>query len=237
MVIYKITNKLNGKVYIGQTQRPLESRIREHKQSADLGQGYYIHSAIRKYGWENFEVETIAQTNDIEILNELEQFFIHRYNSDVDGYNLAPGGYSNCMDSERVKDHHDSVMRSPEVRAKISASMKARIARDGVSDEHKKHVSEGLKKFYADGKRPNYKEPKHLTTEHYKALNDAKNKSVYCINENGEVVAEFDRVKDAAIWWFDQGYKVKHYDQLCDKIKESYKFNKFIKGLKWIYRV
>lgn len=237
MVIYKITNKLNGKVYIGQTQRDLESRIREHIQSARLGTGYYIHAAIQKYGWENFQVEPIAYTNDVDTLNELERFFISRYKSDELGYNLAPGGYSNCMDSSKVKEHHDKVMRSPEVRAKISASMKARIAKDGVSEEHKKHVSEGLKKFYADGKRPNYKEPQHLTPEHYKALNDAKNKSVYCINESGEVVKEFQRVKDAALWWLDQGYVVKDYNQLCDKIKESYKFNKFIRGLKWIYRV
>ena len=64
-----------------------------------------------------------------------------------------------------------------------------------------------------------------------------KNKSVYCINESNEVVAKFDRVKDAAIWWMSTGYKVKHYDQLCDKIKESSKQNRFIKGLKWFYCV
>lgn len=237
MVIYRITNLINNKVYIGQTQRPFEQRILEHKQCADRGDGYYIHCAIRKYGWENFKAEIIVETTNVDTLNELEQYYIKKYNSDVVGYNLAPGGYSNCMASSKVKEHHDKVMRSPEVRAKISKSMKERIAVHGVSDEHRKRVSEGLKRFYAEGKKPNYRQPQHLTPEHYKALNDAKNKSVYCIDESGEIVAEFKRVKDAAQWWYNQGYIVKSADQLCDKIKESSKQDKYIRGLKWIYRV
>lgn len=238
MVIYKITNKLNNKVYIGQTQKPFEDRIRQHVQEAQRGGGYYIHAAIRKYGWENFTAEVIAETNNLDTLNELEIFYIQKYNSDQIGYNLAPGGYSNCMSSDKVKCHHDAIMRSPEVRAKISATMKARIAeKGGISDDHRKHVSEGLKQFYASGKRPNYKQPQHLSPAHYKALNDAKNKAVYCIDESEQIVAEFTRVKDAARWWYDQGYVVKDVNQLCDKIKESHKKNKFIRGLKWIYRV
>lgn len=238
MVIYKITNTVNNKVYIGQTQRTLETRVREHLQASETGEGFYLHSAIRKYGWDKFTVEVIAETDNIEILNELEKFYISKYNSNHIGYNLAPGGYTNCMSSDKVKAYHDRVMRSPEVRAKISATMKDRIAKSGgFSAEHRQHVSEGLKRFYAEGKRPNYKNPQHLTPEHYKALNDAKNKAVYCIDESNNIIAEFSRVKDAAEWWYNQGYIVKDANQLCDKIKQSYKQDKFIRGLKWIYRV
>lgn len=238
MVIYKITNKINGKIYIGQTQRNFEQRILEHVREANRGEGYYLHCAIRKYGWDNFEAEIIAETENIDTLNELEQFYIRKYRSDSIGYNLAPGGYSNCMSSDEVKAHHDKVMRSPEVRAKISASMKARIAADGgVSEEHRRKVSEGLRRFYASGKKPNYKQPQHLSPEHYRALNDAKNKAVYCIDSCNNVVAEFRRVKDAADWWYHQGYIVKDVNQLCDRIKESSKKDKYIRGLKWIYRV
>ena len=238
MVIYKITNKLNGHVYIGQTQRSLEIRVAEHVAEANRGGGFYLHEAIRKYGWENFDSEVIASTDNADTLNELERFYIQKYHSDIDGYNIAPGGHVNCMDSEEVKKKHDQVMRSPEVRAKISATMKAKIAANGgVSEEHRKHVSEGLRRFYAEGKKPNYKQPQHLSPEHYRALNDAKNKAVYCINESGEVVAEFARVKDAAEWWYNQGYVVKDKNMLNDRIKESSKFDKYIRGLKWIYRV
>lgn len=238
MVIYKITNKINGHVYIGQTTRSLEKRVAEHVAEANSGKGFYLHEAIRNYGWDNFDVEAIASTDNVDTLNELERFYIQKYHSDVDGYNLAPGGHVNCMDSEVVKDKHDKIMRSPEVRAKISATMKARIAANGgVSEDHRKHVSEGLRRFYAAGKKPNYKQPQHLSPEHYRALNDAKNKAVFCINESGEVVAEFSRVRDAAEWWYNQGYKVKNAYDLCNRIKESSKFDKYIRGLKWIYHV
>ena len=238
MVIYKITNNVNGKVYIGQTHRSVESRIAEHVNSANRGDGYYLHSAIRLYGWENFKYEVIAETDNSDVLNELESFYIHKYNSDVDGYNLSKGEYSNCLDNAMVKSKHDAKMRSPEVRKKISKSMKARIAAaGGVSEEHRRHVSEGLKKFYAEGKRPNYSAPFHLTPAHKKALNDAKNKAVYCIDESGNIIAEFNRVCDAASWWYDQGYVVKDKNTLCDRIKQSYKQSRYIRGLKWIYRV
>ena len=66
---------------------------------------------------------------------------------------------------------------------------------------------------------------------------DSKNKSVYCIDENGEMIKEFERVKDAAQWWYDQGYIVKDATQLSDRIKQSYKEDKYIRGIKGIYRV
>lgn len=237
MLIYKITNKINNKVYIGQTSRTLAVRIREHQIAAERSDGFYLHNAIKKYGWENFEVCVLAETDDRDALNMLERYYIQKFNSDVKGYNLAPGGHVNCMDSPKVKEHHDSVMRSQAVREKISATMRKRIEEHGISEEHRKHVSEGLKRFYAEGGRPRYVKPFKLSPEHYKALNDAKNKAVYCIDEAGQVIAEFSRVKDAAKWWYDRGYVVKDVNQLCDAIRQSYKHDKYVRGLKWIYRV
>ena len=51
------------------------------------------------------------------------------------------------------------------------------------------------------------------------------------------MIAEFERVKDAAQWWYEQGYIVKDVSQLCDRIKQSYREDKYIKGIKWVYRV
>ena len=54
----------------------------------------------------------------------------------------------------------------------------------------------------------------------------------------GHIVAEFSRVKDAADWWHGHGYgTVKSSDQLNDRIKESAKKEKYIRGLRWFYRV
>lgn len=57
MIIYKITNKINGKVYIGQTTDSLSRRKSGHIQAATSGSKSKLYSAMRKYGVENFEFE------------------------------------------------------------------------------------------------------------------------------------------------------------------------------------
>lgn len=242
MLIYIITNDINDKVYIGQTTKTLENRIMTHHNSMISGVNTHIYNAMRKYGWDKFHFREIATAESQEDLDYLEQYYIAKYNSVKNGYNMAFGGSTNTMDSPVVKAKHDAKMKSPEVRKQISESMKASYAeRGGPSEEHRKHLSESRKALYASEKgqevRAKFRQSFKLSSEHFKALNDVKNKSVYCIDELGHVVAEFERVKDAAKWWYDQGYVVKDYYTLCDKIKESSKKDKYIKGLKWIYRV
>lgn len=64
--IYKITNKVNNKVYIGQTRYTVEFRWRQHQHKKD---NTYFHNAIRKYGAQNFMVETLEECS-IEKLDE-----------------------------------------------------------------------------------------------------------------------------------------------------------------------
>ncbi len=237
MVIYKIQNTVNGKVYIGQTKRDLSLRIKEHLNAAKSGKDFYIGNAINKYGWSNFEVSVLAKASSIDELNRLERKYIEEYRSDEIGYNLSPGGEVNTMYSSKVKKKHDDVMRSEDVRRKISKTLSYRIKSEGRTDEYVKNMREGFRKYVNSPKFKEDCKKRKLSPEHFRALNDAKNKEVYCINESGEVVEEFKRVKDAANWWLQNGYKVKSYDQLMDKIKESSTRDKYIKGLKWIYRV
>lgn len=89
--IYKITNKVNGKSYIGQTRYTIEFRWRQHQHKKDKS---YFHNAIHKYGVENFIVETIEECN-VEDLNSKEIFYIAKYNTFNDGYNLTIGGDGN----------------------------------------------------------------------------------------------------------------------------------------------
>lgn len=239
MYIYKITNLVNGKVYIGQTRRTVEQRYKEHINSAIRGDGFYLACAMKSYGVDNFKVETIASTDDVETLNELENFYIRKYKSDCSefGYNLAPGGNSNTMDSPVVKAKHDAKMRSEDVRKRISSTVRKKIIEGGRRDEYYNNLRTGFDNYLKSDKFKEDCKKRHLSPEHFRALNDAKNKAVYCIDESGEIVAEFSRVKDAAIWWLSHGYVVKDYTQLMDRIKQSYKEDKYIKGLKWIYRV
>ena len=238
MVIYKITNQLNNKVYIGQTRRSLEQRLKEHKNDAYSGRGFYIQNAIKQYGWENFTVEVVAVTDNIDTLNELEHYYIQKYQSDVYGYNLAPGGYSNTMDSPKVKAKHDAIMRSEDVRTRISNTLKKKISESGRKEEYVSNLQKGFQNYLKSAKFKEDCKNRHLSPEHLRALNDAKNKAVYCIDVDGNKVAEFPKVKDAADWWYLNGYDtVKSSQQLNDKIKESSKFDKYIRGLKWVYCV
>ena len=91
--IYKITNKLNNKCYIGQSI-DIENRWRQHiYESKTLRRGCQIHLAINKDGIDNFTFEVLEECLlDKSILNEREKYWIKYYNSFSGGYNMTPGG-------------------------------------------------------------------------------------------------------------------------------------------------
>lgn len=99
MIIYKITNKINGKIYIGQTINDLEKRTIEHKYEARSGRrNSPVHNAMRKYGIENFTFIIIDNAASMEELNKKEQTYIEQLKSlKPNGYNLALGGRGRGM--------------------------------------------------------------------------------------------------------------------------------------------
>ena len=141
MIIYKITNLLDKKIYIGQTQRTLEERMREHCRNSRAS---YIDRTIKKYGIENFFVEIIETCKTVEELNEREIFWIKFFDCKFpNGYNLTDGGEgSNGYKATPELSAKLSKMRkgrknTPEQRAKISASLKGKI----FSEETKAKIS------------------------------------------------------------------------------------------------
>lgn len=94
--IYKITCKDTNKIYIGKSESSVETRWKEHCRAAFLpSHGDYnfpFHRAIRKYGIDNFIIETIDKTDNSEILKEKEKYWINFYNSYYQGYNATLGG-------------------------------------------------------------------------------------------------------------------------------------------------
>lgn len=93
--IYRVVNRVNGKSYIGQTIHTIEWRWNTHLLSAynnRMGDhNVLFHRAIRKYGIDAFEVMEIEKC-DNSILNEREKYWIKKYNSYGNGYNLTIGG-------------------------------------------------------------------------------------------------------------------------------------------------
>lgn len=98
--VYKITNLLTGKVYIGQTIKRIELRWSHHKSDANKCQTY-IHRAILKHGHNNFKIEWIASAFNKEDLDWLEEYLIKDYNSiSPNGYNIKNGGSSTQFTKE-----------------------------------------------------------------------------------------------------------------------------------------
>lgn len=89
MIVYKIENFINGKIYVGQTKKSLEKRIEQHKHNKKS----FIGKAIQEYGFENFRYEAIENCDSAEKLNEREKFWIKELNSKFpNGYNKTDGG-------------------------------------------------------------------------------------------------------------------------------------------------
>lgn len=93
-VIYKVTNKINGKIYIGKTYN-FEKRKREHLY--DINNNLPFHRALKKYGIENFVWEIVDTANSDDEAREKESQWIKELNScihspDSNGYNITIGG-------------------------------------------------------------------------------------------------------------------------------------------------
>lgn len=97
--IYKITNKLNGHSYIGQSTN-IENRWKAHKNpynwEREIRKPLYL--AFKKYGIENFSFEVIEQC-DSDMLDSKEKFWIDYYNTYKNGYNQTSGGEDNHGDN------------------------------------------------------------------------------------------------------------------------------------------
>ena len=99
-IIYKLTNKINNKFYIGITSETLNHRWKGHCRKARFGSTSNLHQAIRKYGEENWSKEILFEfkTTDKKYAYSVEQEFINKYNAYEDGYNMDIGFGWNIVD-------------------------------------------------------------------------------------------------------------------------------------------
>lgn len=177
MLIYKATNLINNKVYIGQTTKTLEERMKRHKQDSKKLDTYF-YRAIRKYGWENFKWEIIhdnIQTEDE--LDNLEAYYISLYDSfdnKEKGYNTQSGG------------KHFKVTQEEKLKRKLRASgnKNPMYGKPGTwkgkhfTSEHKQKISNALKgkskPEFKGGLNPSAKQIINITTgEIFDCVKDA----------------------------------------------------------------
>lgn len=97
MIIYKITNLINNKCYIGQTIKTLNTRKLQHINTSkrNIEVSHHLYSSFNKYGIDNFIFEEIDTASTIDELNKKESYWIEYYQSTNPnlGYNLKGGGW------------------------------------------------------------------------------------------------------------------------------------------------
>lgn len=107
MLIYKITNKINNKIYIGQTSQVLKDRIRQYREDTKFRPNSRpIIIAMNKYGFNNFSFEIVEDNiSNKQELDDKERYYIKYFESLVSqkGYNIELGGNGPGKHSEETK--------------------------------------------------------------------------------------------------------------------------------------
>lgn len=137
MHIYKITNLINNKVYIGQTvQKNPKMRWYSHQADASSGKKTHLYDSIRKYGIENFSWEILQKASSLDELNILETYWAEHFSKlGFILYNNRGTG-NNKLHSERSKIK----MR----KAQKAAHERRRISNGGI-EKHKTPIHKGKK--------------------------------------------------------------------------------------------
>lgn len=145
-VVYKVQNKVTGKIYVGQTTKTISQRWTEHvydsigKKSKDRGS--YLHEAVRKYGPDNFDISVLNLCCNKEALDSVETFYIKELNTvRPNGYNISLGGagvmHGRKMSPEAKKKISDGLKRAYELKIRVPN-------KEGRTEEFKKRISESL---------------------------------------------------------------------------------------------
>ena len=192
MVIYKTTNLINGKIYVGKDAK---------NNPKYYGSGNLIKLAIKKYGKENFKKEIIEYCLDCVELSKREIYWIKELNS-IDkliGYNLSEGGIGGCLgckasDETKAKlsgknNHFYGKHHTDETKEKLSKALKGReIWNRGIptSDETKEKLSKALKgrEIWNRGKLGIYSEESKLKMSKAKLGKKASNETKAKMSES-----------------------------------------------------
>ena len=175
-IIYKITNTINGKVYIGKTLETMEKRWKEHQKDSIRFTDRPLYRAMNKYGIKNFIIEVVEEP-EIEILSQRECYWIEYYNSYHFGYNATLGG-----DGKVLYNYQQIVNKY------LEGALVKEIAKEFECSVDT--VSKALGLAGLDSNTNSHKRSR---------------KPVLMCEDNGTVVKEFSSRAEAATWLIEQG--------------------------------
>ena len=173
--IYLHRNKINDKVYIGQTCQKPEKRW-------NYGHGYKncprFYSAIISYGWNNFEHIILENNLTSDEANEKEQYYIKKYDSQNPdlGYNLTEGG-SSLSEYWKTPEHRELQSQNKKLYFKEHPDKK------NENDMHLKEIAQKSAKIRSEKMKENYANQGGLFH-----LNESRKKRIKCI-ETDEIFA------------------------------------------------
>lgn len=205
--IYKISNSINSKVYIGLTTNPIEHRFYQHKYLAGRGVNRALYCAMRKYGIDNFYVEQIEEC-DNSILKQRERYWIAYYNSYMNGYNMTVGGDANdiYIDEEEIIDLWENGYSVSNIARQVNHD------RDCIVRHLKVLGLYDKEEILLRGKRE---------------TSLAKNKTIYCYTLEGSLLGVYSNAEKVSEFF---GYSVRNIQRHCrDK--------KILKNLIFSYKV
>lgn len=213
--IYLIKNIKTGRKYIGQSI-DIERRWKEHKKYQNEGHSY-IDNSIKKYNSNIFELSIIYECeNNVELLNELEKYYIWKYNTfeDKNHYNLTPGGDFAPM---KISEIADKLKRKrPEHSKKMFGEQNPMY-----NKTHTKEAKEKIRKAQLNTQHP---------IEHKIINSKSRNTTGYFRTTK----IKSDRYKQGFIYsyqYYDDNKKRKHINSVdINKLKQKVKN----KGLLWI---
>jgi len=136
-IIYKIENRINGKIYIGQTKKSLKDRIYAH-----LKGNSHVGNAFKKYGIDSFAISIIDRTASKKELHEKEKYWIKTLNCrSPNGYNITSGGDGGtdfCAEETKIKIRKSLTGRPrPEETKQKMRHPKSEEGRRAIADSRK----------------------------------------------------------------------------------------------------
>ena len=188
MIIYKIVNKINKKIYVGQTKRTLKERMEEHVRKNSIP----VDKDIEKYGIENFDIKVIDVATNEEELNDKEKLWIRKLNC------MLPKGYNQTFGGKTTK----GFTHREQSKEKMSKAKSKLYVGSGNPFFGKRHSEESKEKMSKARKG------RKLTTEWKEKIGLAQRKKVINL-DTGEV---FDSIKSAAVHY---ELKETHITRVC----------------------
>lgn len=239
-VIYKCTNLLNGKIYIGLTTQALSTRVSRHKRDhvdeSNPRFNIIFYRALRKYGWRNFKWEVIDSAESLDSLCEKEQYWINHYRTfihfnDSNGYNMTLGGegtkglqlfgqdngfYGRKHTDETKRlisvNHSDvSGENNPMYGKEQSKETRDKIRQKALGRKRTDEANKKIKDFFEKHGHPS-------------------NRPVVQLTKGGEFIAEFKSIKEGSVKGLQSSGAHHHISSCCNGfLKQAY-------GYKWMYR-